>query len=122
MELTEKQLETLRHMLGINTPDDRIPKPYRNHYAASPGNEKMAELERLGAVKFIGKNHLGSGYDFYACTDEGRLAAIMSHRTIRKKKPQRVYAKYLDVSDCFPDLTFKDFLTHPEFKQCRDEA
>jgi len=122
MTLSEKQLDTLRHMLGINTPDDRIPKPYRNHYAANPGDVEMAELERLGMVELTAKNHLNSGLDFYSCTENGRLEAIRSHRLIRKRKPQRVYSKFLDVSDCFPDLTFKEFLTNPYFKQTRDEA
>src|SRR5688572_23336647 len=33
--LTSEQLDTLRHMLGINTPHDRQPKPYRDYYCAN---------------------------------------------------------------------------------------
>ena len=39
MKLTDDQLDTLRHMLGINTPNDRIPRPYRNYYCADKGEE-----------------------------------------------------------------------------------
>jgi hypothetical protein len=51
MNLSAKQLDTLRHMLGINTPNDRIPRPYRNYYAANPGDQEMLKLESLGAIK-----------------------------------------------------------------------
>ncbi len=114
-----KQLDILRHMLGINTPADRIPKPYRNYYATTRDDQDMAELHSLGLVKFDG--HHGD-YDYFSCTDMGRQLAMKSHKDIRHKKPRRVYLKFLSCADAWPDLTFKEFLTRPEFKKYRSEA
>ena len=120
MNLTKNQLHTLRHMLGINTPNDRQPKPYRNYAAVPPGDKEFAELENLGAVSCYRRaGSLGSRYDFFQCTDAGRAAAMKSHRTIRKSRPKRMYAKFLDISDCCADLTFREFLTSPEFAETR---
>ena len=121
MNLTENQLHTLRHMLGINTPHDRIPKPNRNYAAVNPGDEEFVELEKIGAVEKIGKPSWAE-YDYYQCTDAGKLAAMRSHRTIRYGKSKRRYIKYLDISDCCLDLTFKEFLTNPRFKECRENV
>lgn len=121
MKLTKDQLDTLRHMLGINTPWDRVPKPYRNYYAATLGDVGLFELELLGAVEKYETNS-DSEYGWYRCTEEGKLAAMRSHKDIRYKKAQRRYAAYLDMTDVFPGLTFKDFLTYPDFKEARDRA
>ena len=123
MKLSKDQLYTLRHMLGINTPDDRIPRPYRNYAAVNPGDKEFAELERLGAVEMREPATPGrSLYDYFVCTEAGRLAAMRSHHTIRHSKSKRRYAKWLDISDCFPDLTFKDFLTREQFREARENA
>jgi len=121
MELTKDQLHTLRHMLGINTPHDRVPDPYRNYAAVVPGDPKFIELERLGVVKNCGRPAF-SEYDHYRCTPAGQLAAIESHKEIRRPKPKRRYAAYLALCDCCPDLTFQQFLTAPEFKEVRENA
>ena len=125
MKLTPKHLDTLRHMLGINDPYQRIPKPYRDYAAVNPGDHHYAELEQLGMVKKYrqaGKGGAFSEYDWFCCTKKGRLAAIKSHRTIRASRARRRYAKYLDISDCCPGLTFREFLTCPEFKEAREGA
>jgi hypothetical protein len=118
-ELNKKQLSTLRHMLGINDPTVKIPTPWRNYAAVSPDDKEFKELHSLGLVKFDG--HHGS-YDYYSCTELGRLFAVKSHKDIRYKKSRRVYIKYLSVADANPDLTFKEFLTDPEFAKYRHEA
>lgn len=119
MQLSDKQLDTLRHMLGINTPDDPRPKPYRDYYCANPGDTKLLELERLGAVEKYSEQ---GSYYWYRCTPAGRAAAMASHKTIRNSKAKRVYGKFLEVRDAFNDLTFKDFLTHEDFRDCRRNA
>lgn len=120
--LTEKQLDTLRHMLGINTPNDRIPKPYRNYAAVNPGDPEFVALAALGAVELYRTPDEVSRYDYYRCTDAGRAAAMRSHRTIRHTKGSRVYSRFLNIADCFPGLTFKQFLTDEYFAQTRREA
>lgn len=119
MKLSDKQLDTLRHMLGINTPWDARPKPYRDYYCASKGDAKLAELASLGMVRLYSTR---DGYEWYCCTDAGKAAAMASHKTIRYTKAKRVYSKFLDVRDALNDLTFHEFLTHPDFKQSRDSA
>ena len=122
MQLTPEQLKTLRHMLGINTPEDREPKPHRNYAAVYPGNPEYIELEMIGAIKWYGKQPWPGGLDYYCCTDEGKSAAIKSHRDIRYSRSKRRYIKYLHISDCFSGLTFKEFLTDPMFKDARESA
>lgn len=119
MSFTAEQLDTLRHMLGINTPDDRVPKPYRNYYCANRDDPELRLLADLGAVRLYSQH---GNYDWYCCTDEGRAAAMRSHRTIRRTKAQRIYSKFLDVRDCCPDVTFKQFLTEPDFAETRRNA
>jgi hypothetical protein len=119
MNLTPAQLHTLRHMLGINTPGDKIPKPYRNYAAVSPDDQKFVELESLGAVRFYRETF---GLKYYECTEAGKLAAMRSHRDIRYSKGQRVYLRFLDIRDCYSELTMKEFLTNPEYNEARRSA
>lgn len=113
MILNEYQLRTLRHMLGINTPDAERPKPYRNYYCANPGEKEMLELARLGAIELYDTR---GSYEWWQCTDAGRTAAIASHKTIRYSPAKRRYIRFLDLRDCFPDLTFREFLTDPRYR------
>ena len=116
--LTAEQLRTLRHMLGIDDPYMRIPKPWRDYYCANIGNKELHELQRLGAVRLYRSDR----YEWFTTTEAGRAAAVASHRTIRKSKGARVYSKFLDVRDCWPDLTFHQFLTDPELRETRRMA
>jgi len=118
-ELSSDQLKTLRHMLGIDDPYQRVPKPYRDYFCASPGDANLIALEQAGAVRRYAEQ---GGYWWYETTPEGHKAAIASHRTTRAPKRQRIYLKYLQVSDVFSDLTFRQFLTSPEFADTRREA
>ena len=121
MDLTDKQLGTLRHMLGINKPYDKIPKPSRNYAAVNPGDPEFVELEKIGAVVRC-RSTLPSDYHYYQCTEAGKEAAMQSHRKIRHGKSKRVYWQYRGLCDCIPDLTFKEFLTNPEYAEIRKEA
>ena len=121
-EPTKDQLHTLRHMLGINTPDDRIPKPYRDYAAVNPGDAKFVEMERMGLVEIYRPSAHAGEYDYYRCTAQGRTLAMASHKTIRRGKSARVYSKFLDVRDAINDLTFKEFLTDPQFAETRRSA
>lgn len=124
MKLTDRQLHTLRHMLGITAPYSRSPRPYRNYAAVKPGDKHYLELERLGAVERINKPvpDWATDYEWFQCTEAGKAAAMESHRRIRKPKAKRVYHLYLDISDALTGLTFKEFLTSDEFKEVRRNA
>lgn len=119
---SKDQLHTLRHMLGINTPEDRVPKPYRDYGAVNPGDAKFVEMERIGLVEIYRRSSSANEYDYYRCTPKGRALAMASHKTIRLKKSSRVYSKFLDVRDALGGLSFKEFLTNPEFAETRKSA
>lgn len=117
-----RHLDMLRHMLGINTPEQRVPTPYRNYAAVNPGDPLFVELTALGMVE---RYRVAGGdfeYDYYRCTEAGRLAAMRSYRTIRLSKSKRVYARFLNISDAYGDLTFREFLTSPRFAEARRDA
>jgi hypothetical protein len=120
--LTEQQLDMLRHMLGINHPEHRVPRPYRNYAAVEPGDPRFVELEALGMVERYRAAGGNTEYDWYRCTEAGQTAALRSHPTIRLSKSKRVYIRFLDLRDAYSYLTFKEFLTLPEFAQARREA
>ena len=108
LQLTPEQLQTLRHMLGIDDPSlETPPRPYRDYYCANPGDPHLHDLQRLGAVRMYDSR---GGYEWFTCTDAGRAAGIASHRTIQYSKAKRRYIRWLDISDVRPDLTFGDFL------------
>lgn len=88
--LEADQLKTLRHMLGIDDPRQREPKPYRDYFCANPGDTEMAALVEAGAVACYSKH---GGYEWFRCTAEGREAAMASHKTIRASKSSRVYSR-----------------------------
>jgi hypothetical protein len=119
---TDEQLDTLRHMLGINTPFDRLPRPYRDYAAVVVGDAKFVEMEALGLVECYRRAGPTSGYDYFRCTETGRAAAMASHRTIRVSKARRMYTRFLQVSDAIADLSFRDFLVGPEYAEVRRDA
>lgn len=108
MNLSPEQLRTLRHMLGIDRPDVANPKPYRDYYCANPGDPQLTELARIGAVRLYDTR---GGYEWFTCTEAGRAAGIASHKTIRYSRSKLRYSRFLDMKDCYPDLTFLQFLT-----------
>ncbi len=122
--VTKKDLGTLRHMLGIETPEKATPAPYRNYYCATPGDAHMTHLANLGMVEMYAKTTAGQGgnYEWFRCTDAGRAAAMKSFASIRYSKAARRYVRYLQISDAYSDLTFHQFLTSPEFAEARREA
>jgi hypothetical protein len=119
MEPTIEQLHTLRHMLGINDPSKRVPKPYRNYAAVNPGDAEFLAMEAAGLVELYTAADPSTSYHWYRCTEAGRLAAMRSFRDIRYSAAKRRYSAFLNVSDAVPDLTFKQFLTLPDFAEAR---
>lgn len=119
MTLTNEQLQTLRHMLGIDKPDEAAPEPYRDYYCANPEDPELVAMEAAGAVE---RYAVQGGYWWYRTTPAGRAAGIASHRATRLPKRKRVYRRWLDVSDTRADLTFREFLASPEFAEIRAAA
>ena len=116
MNLTQTDLEILRHTLGLNTLEPKS-KPYRNYYAADPKDPKIARLCDLGLMEYRSK--CGDMFYFH-CTAMGKKAALESMPKWTKGK--RIYRAFLSVRDCCADLTFREFITHPHFAKTREEA
>jgi len=113
MNLDTEQLRILRHMLGIDKPWEDNPKPYRDYYCANPGDPSMVELARVGAIRLYDTR---GDYEWWTCTPEGRAAGIASHKTTRYPAAKRRYIRFLDLRECCPDLTFREFLTNPRYR------
>lgn len=113
-ELTPEQLRVLRHMLGIDKPEQDHPKPYRDYYCANPGDPTLVELARAGAVRLYDTR---GGYEWYTCTDAGRAAGIASHKPIRYSAAKRRYIRFLSLRECYPDLSFRQYLTDPRYRE-----
>lgn len=118
-QLTPEQEHILRHMLGIDDPAKKNPKPYRDYYCANPCERDLHELARLGLVTMYSAH---GGYEWFTTTDAGKAAAFASQERIRYPKKKRMYLAWLHLSDVICDLTFKQFLTAPEFAEHRRNA
>ena len=117
MFLRDDQLRVLRHMLGVdNQRDKKDPVSYRNYYCTSPGNPLMNGLRHLGFVEMYRKDE---NYEWFTATETGIAAGMDSARQRRYSKARRRYLCYLHISDCYSNLTFKQFLTDPEFAETR---
>lgn len=114
-----EQLRILRHMLGIDVKDQPNPPEYRDYYCACPGDPELHEMARLGLVELYA---VRQGYEWFKTTGAGKAAARASQQSMLLPKRKRVYLRFLSASDCFPDLTFKRFLTDPFFAEARKAA
>lgn len=119
--LTTEQVDILQHMLGLTDPASPNPNEYRDYYCASPGDPQLRELERLGMVRMYSDH---GEYEWFTTTDAGKSVARARYmRDMQTKtKKQRVYLSWLRLSDVCPDLTFREFLTRPEFSERRRNA
>lgn len=117
--MTQAQLQILRHMLGIDVDDVPNPPECRDYFCADVGDPEMMALCDAGMVRMYRR---AGGYEWWTTTDSGKDAARASQRAMLKPKPARVYARFLDVADALPDLTFREFLTNVRFAECRRSA
>jgi len=114
--LSEEQLRILRHMLGIDTRQTASPVECRDYYCANQGDPELIELERLGMVR---RYRRSDSYDWYTTTDAGKAAARASQRAGLLPLSQRRYLRFLNLREPLPDLSFREFLTHPDFAEYR---
>ena len=113
-ELTPDDIHALQHSLGIS---DGRTKEYRNHYADEPDCPQMAKLIAMGLMKR--GYRIPGGLQMYHVTEAGKKIARDNLPPPPSKKKRR-YLRYLDASDAYPDLTFREFLTEPEWKEAGD--
>ncbi len=116
MTITDDDRATLMHMLGIVDTSRRDPAPTRDYFAAEPGDEGMARLLALGLVERCGD---AWGYEYHRTTASGREAATAAFYRLRQPKSKRIYSRFLELRDVFPDMTFREFLTSDQFAETR---
>ena len=117
--VTERKLNILRHMLGINDPSKAKPEPYRNYAAVGAADLPMfRDMENEGLVRRVDRT-VFSDYDCYECTQAGMDAAMASFRGIQWPRSKRRYHTYLAIRDVLGELTFREFLTSDEFRESR---
>lgn len=122
-DLSREELHLLRHSLGLD--DTGRGKQYRNYFVTGPGGAdfaKLKELEARGMVTDHGPRELTGGMHTFCVTPAGVLIAATPDPLTREKRGRRVYRYWLSISDLFPDSTFRDFLTAPEFAAARCRA
>jgi hypothetical protein len=120
VDLTPKQIHILQHSLGISKPHD---KPYRNFYAVYSDSDGIRDLELLvekGLMINSGSSPVNSDMVYYQVSDAGRKVAFDQLPKDTRTRAQKRYEKYLDIRDVWSDLTFKEFLIDPYFKEARD--
>ena len=119
--LHDKAMDHIDHALG--RPLDPMKETFRNHYAAGGAlADEMAaspfwdEGKRHGDMRFFYVNEagckalashlreIGDCHRAFAVTFEGHTRVVAA--TTRNKAR---YSYFIDVSDCLPDLTFKDY-------------
>lgn len=116
-DLTEADLDTLRHMLGWQKTDQRDPPDGRDYYCANPGDAHLARLEALDLVVCTRRagEWIFCQYDYFTTTDLGKAMAGKSFYKRREKKSKRLYSLYLELRECWPDFTFHDFITSRDY-------
>lgn len=105
---TKSELSIVQHSLGVDQYGQG--EMYRNHFASDP----TPELENLvthglladrGVVKWAGELHC------YCVTKKGiRWMKKQSPAPPKVSRSQLRYRKWLDVQDCFGDMTFGEWL------------
>jgi len=119
--LKDKSMDHIDHALG--RPLNPLGETYRNFFAT---DGKLAD--EMAASPFWSEGKRGSGMRYFYVTDAGRKALTEHLRAIEDKhrafivqfagftttvvattRSKARYSYYCSVSDCCPDLDFKDF-------------
>lgn len=118
--VTDSEARLLHHTLGVSDAYNPERAPYRNHFVAGPGHPDLKDLENLVAMGHMVcyKHPLTNGDELvFSATDTGKAVAIRTRPRAPKNKLR--YHRFLSLKDAIPDLTFKKFLTDPQFRRYR---
>lgn len=113
--MTDPVLPILQHALGV----DRFGRGnmYRDHFVAGPGHadyDTCMTAAEAGLMRRYDAPHLCGGVLFIV-TEAGRAyVRAESPRPDRRQLARDRYARFLDVRDIFPDLTFGQFLARKD--------
>ena len=112
-------LGILHHTLGVSNPNKPEDPPYRNHFVLGDGHSDMTVLSVMVERGLMARrcSALPGGDWVFHATDDGVRLALQT-RPRASKRRQR-YSRFLVYRDALPDLTFKEFLTSPDFAEAR---
>ena len=107
------QLEILQHSLGVDKYGQG--RRYRNYFCSEEGGDLICEsLVSLGYMARFPEMRICCSVHYFV-TDSGIKEMTSESPKPPKLSPgQRRYREWLNVSDCFPDWKFGDWLKHPE--------
>lgn len=107
--MTTSQLEIIQHSLGVDQ-YGQGPR-YRNFFDAGDRDcQTCNELVDIGYMQRHRSTAVFPGHNF-SVTDAGIKAMLAESPKPPKLTPgQKRYREWLNVADCFPDWTFRDWL------------
>lgn len=112
--------DMLRHMLGINDPSlPWPPRCWRDYAAVEPGDPLFVHMQERGLVRLTSRARGPFSFDYYATTEAGKELALSTFKAMQWSKSKRRYCGWLRISDAVPDLSFRDYLTKPEYAEHR---
>jgi len=118
----KEHLHILQHSLGLD--DYGQGRQYRNHFVTGPGSKDWDACRALTEAGLMTENKghslLTDGDSVFYVTPAGiEFVAKNSPMPPKVPRDRRRYLAFLDLTECCPDLTFKQFLTEPRFAAYR---
>jgi hypothetical protein len=107
--LNAEQLQILQHALGVDKFGQG--EQYRNRFCA--GGRDIDICLQLIEMDYMVQHQTTEMLPYFNCsvTEEGIAAMLAESPKAPKLTPGRKrYAEWLNVSDCYPDMTFGDWL------------
>jgi len=81
-EITEDDMDSLRHMLGVRTHEKKRTWGYRNYFAAGAGS--IASMERLVVAGYVTRGRATDSMTYYHATEAGMDAIGLSKAAKRR--------------------------------------
>lgn len=123
--LKAKAFDHIDHALG--RPVDPMAETYRNHYAVNADSQESDEMAkspfwhdhgRAGSLRMFSVTGLGRealADHLRAIGDANRLYKVtwagLDMTVVAPSRAKARYSKWLELRDCCPDITFKQFQT-----------
>lgn len=113
MKTTDEEMQILRHSLGLAY-DGSGQAMYRDYYCDNvPCSAEMDSLVEKGLMVRGRKINDGQSQYFHV-TEAGKKLAYQPAKKLPKAK--RVYRAFLDLD---MGISFREFITHPDFAEYR---
>jgi hypothetical protein len=123
MPLTPTQLHILQHALGVDQYGQG--QQYRSHFVTGPGSKDYDDCEALvtAGMMTVRRDYMGKGMlgnHCYHVTQKGSTAVAMESPPPPKIPKAR--RRYLAWANLDLGISFREFLTHPDFKDLRERC